>query len=269
MNFAVFLACRKLPLVIGKRLNALCQRPALKSPLLRWDSAERPPPPHPGQDPLEGVNQGVQPRRWGAGLPGCHHLALAWTGGFGLSLARRRCCQRCRSARPGALAGRVDTDAGLFEVKAAPGTGVASSAASCRAAAPGEGRLLPARMFAPGTAPETPPLLLVLFPLLGRTVSPEPGTPSLSHPARRPRRVMVMEIPNRPVSNFESRWRGGDVGGTGPARWKAGSFRAELLLTQPGRTHVALPAAISFSRGSSASSSSSSPGQKKRRGKGD
>lgn len=45
MNFAVFLACRKLPLVIGKRLNALCQRPALKSPLLRWDSAERPPPP--------------------------------------------------------------------------------------------------------------------------------------------------------------------------------------------------------------------------------
>lgn len=210
---------------------------------------------------MEGVNQGVQPRRWGAGLSGCHHLALAWTGGFGLSLARRRCCQ-------GALAGRVDTDAGLFEVKAAPGTGVANSAASCRAAAPGEGRLLPARMFAPGTAPETPPpLLLVPFPSLGRTVSPEPGTPSLSHPARRPRRVM--EIPNRPVSNFESRWRGGDVGGTGPARWKAGSFRVELLLTQPGRTHVALPAAISFSRGSSASSSSSSPGQKKRQGKGD
>lgn len=73
--------------------------------------------------------------------------------GFGLSLARSRCL-------PGAPASHVDTDAGLFEVKASPrrpGTGVANSAASCRAAALSEGRLLPAGILALGMGPKIPP----------------------------------------------------------------------------------------------------------------
>lgn len=81
MNFAVFLACRKLPLVIGKRPEILSaevrqRRRELKDPLHAW------------HNPLEGFNRGIQPR---AGVLGSLS-ATAWRwrgfGGFGVSLAR-------------------------------------------------------------------------------------------------------------------------------------------------------------------------------------
>ena len=53
------------------------------------------------------------------------------------------------------------------------------------------------------------------------------------------------------------------MGGVGPARWKPAASRAELLLTQLGKTRLVLPAAIIFSRGSSLSSS---PGSEKEMG---
>lgn len=107
------------------------------------------------------------------------------------------CFWRVPGTLPGALAGRVDTDAGLFEVRAAaPGTGGANSAASCRAR----------RTAAPGTAPKSPS-------------SPSFTGGELCHHGPR----CPVEIPNGPVSNFESGRRGGDVGG---------GNRAGLLLTR-------------------------------------
>lgn len=176
-------------------------------------------------------------------------LGVVGSNGFGLSLARGRFSggRCCSTALPGAPASRVDTDAGLFEVKAAlrlpwhrrsqlggflPWRG--PPAKDSRDVCCGHGSKKKPLFFLP-----------VLLPSLAQTVSPERGTPSPSHPAMsRPR--WAMEIPNRPMSNFESGWRGGDVGGTGPARWKLATFRAELLLTQPGKTRVVLPAAIIF-----------------------
>lgn len=99
-----------------------------------------------------------------------------------------------------------------------------------------------------------PPFLPVPLPSLVQTTLLELGVLSPSHPgASCPQ--WAMEIPNRPVSNFESGWRGGDVGGAGLAGWKPSAFQAELFLTQPGKTCVVLLATIIFSCGSSQSSS--------------
>lgn len=158
--------------------------------------------------------------------------------GFGLFLAHGRFSGRwcCSSALPGAPASRVDTDAGLFEVKASlrrpwHRCSQLGGFLPCRGPPAKDGCSRPGCLLW-AWVQKNPPFLLVLLPSPVQTVSPELGAPSLSHPAASHPR-WAMEIPNRPVSNFESGWRGGDVGGTGPAWWKPGAFRAELLLTQP------------------------------------
>lgn len=190
-------------------------------------------------------------------------IGVEGSNGFGLFLARSRFSGRrcCSSALPGAPASRVDIDAGLFEVKASPhrpwhwrsqlGGFLPCRGPRRRTPAPGQDVC-----FGHGSK-KNPPFLPVLLLSPVQIVSPELGTPSPTHPTTsRPR--WAMEIPNRSVSNFESGWRGGDVGGAGPVRWKPSASRAELLLAQTGKTRVVLPEVIIFSRGSFLSSSSGS-----------